>query len=68
MRQKLLLARHQLSLHSRSLDTLSPLKTLARGFATISKDDKLMTSVTQLSRGDEIDITLSDGKKQALVE
>jgi len=68
MRQKLLLARHQLSLHSRSLDTLSPLKTLARGFATISKDDKLVTSVTQLSCGDEIDITLTDGKKRATVD
>jgi len=68
IRQKLLLARHQLSLHSRSLDTLSPLKTLARGFATISKDDKLVTSVTQLSSGDEIDITLTDGKKRATVD
>jgi len=68
IRQKLLLARHQLSLHSRSLDTLSPLKTLARGFATISKDDKLVTSVTQLSSGDEIDITLTDGKRRAIVD
>jgi exodeoxyribonuclease VII large subunit len=68
MRQKLLLARHQLSLHSRSLDTLSPLKTLARGFATVSKDDRLVTSVAQLSSGDEIDITLIDGKKRATVD
>ena len=68
IRQKLLLARHQLSLHSRSLDTLSPLKTLARGFATISKDDKLVTSITQLSSGDTIDITLTDGKKRATVD
>ena len=68
MRQKLLLARHRLSLHSRSLDTLSPLKTLARGFATVSKEEKLVTSVTQLAAGDEIDITLSDGKKRATVD
>jgi exodeoxyribonuclease VII large subunit len=67
MRQKLLLARHQLSLQSRSLDTLSPLKTLARGFATISKGDRLVTSAQQLSSGDDIDITLTDGKKQARV-
>ncbi|MCP4336020.1 MAG: exodeoxyribonuclease VII large subunit [Gammaproteobacteria bacterium] len=67
MRQKLLLAGHQLSLHSRSLDTLSPLKTLARGFATISKDDKLVTSVKQLSSGDEIDIALTDGTQKAQV-
>jgi exodeoxyribonuclease VII large subunit len=68
MRQKLLLARHQLSLQSRSLDTLSPLKTLARGFATISKHDKLVTSVKQLSSGDEIDITLTDGNRRARVD
>jgi exodeoxyribonuclease VII large subunit len=55
-------------MQSRSLDTLSPLKTLARGFATINKDDKLVTSVRQLSSGDEIDITLTDGKKRARVD
>ena len=68
MRQKLLLARHQLSLQSRSLDTLSPLKTLARGFATVSKDDKLVTSVQQLTTGDLIEITMTDGSKPAKVE
>ncbi|MDH3858521.1 MAG: exodeoxyribonuclease VII large subunit, partial [Gammaproteobacteria bacterium] len=68
MRQKLLLARHQLSLQSRSLDTLSPLKTLARGFATVSKNDKLVTSVQQLTTGDNIEITLTDGSKPAKVE
>jgi exodeoxyribonuclease VII large subunit len=68
MRQRLLLARHQLSLHSRSLDTLSPLKTLARGFTTISKNDKLVTSVKQLSPDDNIRIRLSDGKVEATVK
>jgi exodeoxyribonuclease VII large subunit len=68
MRQKLLLARHQLSLQSRSLDTLSPLKTLARGFATVSKDDKLVTSAQQLATGDIIEITLTDGSKRATVD
>lgn len=68
MRQKLLLSRHRLSLQSRSLDTLSPLKTLARGFATIGKDDKLVTSVRQLSSGDRVEITLTDGKKPATID
>ena len=68
MRQKLLLARHQLSLQSRSLDTLSPLKPLARGFDTVSKDDKLVTSVRQLASGDNIEITLSDGSKPATID
>jgi len=68
MRQKLLLARHQLSLQSRSLDTLSPLKTLARGFATVSKDDRLVTSVTQLTSGDDIRIRLADGESDAKIK
>lgn len=68
MRQTLLLARHQLSLQSRSLDTLSPLKTLARGFATIGKDNKLVTSIKQLSSGDRVDITLTDGTKPATID
>jgi exodeoxyribonuclease VII large subunit len=67
MRQRLLLARHQLSLHSRSLDTLSPLKTLARGFATVSKGDRLVTSVTQLASGDAISVRLADGEADARV-
>ena len=68
MKQRILLARHGLALQSKSLDNLSPLKTLSRGFATITKNQKLVSSVSQLSKGDEIDITLSDGSKQARIE
>lgn len=67
VKQSLLLARHNLALQAKTLDTLSPLKTLARGFATIEKDNKLVTSVSQLDEGDEIGITLGDGKKRASV-
>ncbi len=66
-RQTLLLARHKLALQAKTLDTLSPLKTLSRGFATIEKDGKLVTSVNKLDKGDEVGITLSDGKKQASI-
>jgi exodeoxyribonuclease VII large subunit len=67
MRQRLLLARHRLSLQIRSLDTLNPAKILARGFATVSKDDKLVTSVKQLSSGDHISIRLADGAADAKI-
>ena len=67
MKQNILVARHRLGLQAKSLDALSPLKTLSRGFAKISKDQKLVSSVNQLCSGDEIDITLSDGNKQAIV-
>jgi exodeoxyribonuclease VII large subunit len=67
MRRHLLLARHQLSLHGRSLDTLSPLKTLARGFATVSKNENLVTSVKQLATGDDVRIRLADGAADAKI-
>jgi len=68
IKQRMLTARHQLAIQAKSLDTLSPLKTLSRGFATIRKGEQLISSVNQLSTGDEIEITLSDGSKQARVE
>ena len=67
MKQHILVNKHHLSLQAKSLDALSPLKTLSRGFAKITKDQKLVSSVDQISSGDEIDITLSDGHKQAIV-
>lgn len=67
VKQKLLVARHKLALQAKTLDTLSPLKTLSRGFATIDKDERLVSSASQLNSGDEIGITFSDGKKQASV-
>ena len=68
MRRQLLVARHQLSLQSRALDALSPLKTLARGFATVSKDDRLVTSASQLASDDEIRIRFADGDTDAVVK
>jgi exodeoxyribonuclease VII large subunit len=67
VKQHLLLAEHQLAIQARSLDTLSPLKTLSRGFAKIGHQQKLISSVKQLSTGDSIEITLSDGSKQATI-
>ncbi|MFA9421228.1 MAG: exodeoxyribonuclease VII large subunit [Gammaproteobacteria bacterium] len=68
MKQRILVARHELALQAKSLDALSPLRTLSRGFAKITKNQKLVSSISQLAKGDEIDITLSDGSKQARVE
>jgi len=68
MKQRILVARHELALQAKSLDALSPLRTLSRGFAKITKNQKLVSSISQLAKGDEIEITLSDGSKQARVE
>ena len=46
------------------LDTLSPLKTLTRGYSIIEKDGKIVKSITDLQTEDEISIRLKDGEKQ----
>ena len=67
MRRRLLLAGHQVSLQLRSLDALNPARTLARGFAAVSKDDKVVSSVQQLAAGDDISIRLADGSADATI-
>ena len=49
------------------LDTLSPLKTLSRGYSIIEKDGKTVNSVKQLENGIDVDIRLIDGKTKAKI-
>ena len=49
------------------LDTLSPLKTLTRGYSIIEKDGKTVNSVKQLKNGIDVDIRLIDGKTKAKI-
>ncbi len=49
------------------LDTLSPLKTLTRGYSIIEKDAKIVKSVADLQTEDEVSIRLKDGEKQAKI-
>ena len=49
------------------LDSLSPLKTLSRGYSIVQKEDKIIKSKNNLKIGDEIKITLSDGNIKAQV-
>ena len=49
------------------LDTLSPLKTLTRGYSIIEKQEKIVKSITDLQTEDEISIRLKDGEKQAKI-
>ena len=44
------------------LDTLSPLKTLTRGYSIAQKDGKTIKSVKELKTNDELDIRFTDGK------
>ena len=43
------------------LDSLSPLKTLGRGYSIIQKDNKVIKSKKELCDGDEVNIRLIDG-------
>ncbi len=49
------------------LDTLSPLKTLTRGYSIVEKEGKIIKSVADLNTEDEISIRLKDGNKQAKI-
>ena len=49
------------------LDTLSPLKTLTRGYSIIEKDNNIIKSTKELTEGDDIQIRLIDGKKKAKI-
>ena len=49
------------------LDTLSPLKTLTRGYSVIEHKGKIIKSIKQLQKDDEIQIRLEDGNLRAKV-
>ena len=49
------------------LDSLSPLKTLTRGYSILEKDDKIVKSVKSLNINEEISIRLIDGNAKAKV-
>ena len=53
--------------HVAKLDGLSPLKTLTRGYSIVHMDGKVISSVSQLKRDDEIDIRLTDGTSRAKI-
>ena len=67
MKAQVTQSKHQLALQARSLDNLSPLKTLSRGFAVVSKKKQTISSVKQLTTDDDIEIHFKDGNRQARV-
>ena len=50
------------------LDSLSPLKTLARGYTITQKEGNIIKSVKQLQAGDEIELRYQDGTAEAVVK
>ena len=51
------------------IDTLSPLKTLTRGYSVVeNKDGKLIKTTKDVKPEDIINITVTDGKISAIVK
>ncbi len=49
------------------LDSLSPLKTLTRGFATVKSNEKTVKSVNDINEGELINVRFSDGEADCKV-
>lgn len=66
------LARHgqQLAALGRALDTVSPLATLARGYAVLTRktDGTLISAANQVTRGERINARLHQGSLECTVE
>jgi exodeoxyribonuclease VII large subunit len=62
--------RNRLSLLAATLDTLSPLKSLARGYSITKskKDGSLIKSIRAVSAGDKLEISLTDGRLGCTVD
>lgn len=60
--------RNKLARYGDNLDTLSPLKTLNRGYSVLTKDDKVVDSVKNINVDDQIKIRVSDGQLVAKIE
>ena len=50
-----------------SLDSLSPLKVLNRGYGLVKHDNKIIKSIDDVNIDEKIDLELKDGKIKALV-
>ena len=57
----------RLSNNISKLDALSPLKILSRGFSVIESNGKVVTSTEAVEVGDNLTLTLSDGKLSCTV-
>lgn len=50
------------------LDNLSPIKTLNRGYSIINKEDKVINSILDVKQKDQIEVILSDGSLNCVVD
>jgi len=50
-----------------ALEALNPLKLMDRGFAVVSKEGAVLTSVKQIEKNDNVNIRLKDGSLDAII-
>ena len=59
---------HELQRATVMLDSVHPKSTLKRGYALLQHNGKLVSSISLLKIGQEVDITLQDGKAKASIK
>ncbi|MCR5347632.1 MAG: exodeoxyribonuclease VII large subunit [Fretibacterium sp.] len=68
MKKRVSDARGQLAVRAASLNALSPLAALSRGFVTAETDGQRLLSVKGLHAGDGLAVNFSDGRADCLVQ
>ena len=69
MKRKIERTKNRLALYTERLNGLSPTAKLARGYGYVTdQDEKTVTSVTDVQKGEEIKVTLLDGTIHAVVK
>lgn len=58
----------QLSLNLTALDALSPLKIMQRGYAVVSKDNRIVREAAAVQIGDQLQVELQDAKLKVEVK
>ncbi len=61
-------SRERLNIAGAKLDSLSPFGVMRRGYGIITKEDALVTRINQLTVDDIIQVRLTDGRVEALVQ
>ncbi|MBE6795218.1 MAG: exodeoxyribonuclease VII large subunit [Ruminococcaceae bacterium] len=63
----LLNEKNKISHFAGKLDALSPLGVISRGYAIAKNNDKIISKITDVKKGDEITVSVSDGNFKAVV-
>lgn len=68
MEQKIGEARHRLALYIQAMKGVSPLDKLNHGYSYVQKNDRAVTSIQETTKGDLLEICVTDGKILARTE